>query len=97
MEAGTKVYRYEMFGAITDFSRPFYRQEATATGIVLDGKQMVRLHDLLIPSDGWHATEREAKAAAVTALVRRIGQLQAVVDTFRDEVLHEDLTTEAAL
>lgn len=96
MDAGTKVYRCTVYSAVVDHSDPYYTQEATGTGIVVDGRPMVRLHDMLLPAEGWHETERDAKAAVVVQLVRMIGQLQAVVDELRDEMLHADLTTEEA-
>jgi hypothetical protein len=81
MNRGTTVYRAVVYSAITDFDAPYYVQQAVATGVVVDGREMVRLYDLLLPADdGWHSTECEAKAAARLEIVRRIGQLQKVAD-----------------
>lgn len=95
MEAGTKVYRCQVVDSTTA-KHHWYMQEAVATSIELDGKPMVRLYNLLLPADGWHPTEREAKAAVATELVRIVGRIQAEIDTLRDDVLHADLVTEEA-
>jgi hypothetical protein len=93
MDAGTKVYKANLYVNPTGQDRPYYMMEATATGVVVDGVEMVRIHDALLPvTDGWRATETEAKADIDTQLCRVIGQLQKSLDTLREEVLHETLT-----
>ncbi len=97
MDAGTKVYKASLYSNPTGYERPWYITEATATGVVVDGVEMVRIHDALFPvTAGWRATETEAKADLDTQLCRVIGQLQRSLDTLREEVLHEALTTEEA-
>jgi hypothetical protein len=44
--------------------------------------------------DGWHETEADAKHDAWRELVRLSGKLQAKIDTLRDEMLHDRLTSE---
>lgn len=95
MTTETKFYRGQVVDSL-EAQHHWYMQEATATTIELDGRQMVRLYNLLLPADGWHPTEREAKAAVVVELVRIVGRLQAEIDTLKDDILHADLVTEAA-
>jgi hypothetical protein len=93
MDAGTKVYKASLFTNPTEYESPYYLMEATATGVVVDGVEMVRIHDTLFPlAAGWRETKAEAKADIDTQLCRVIGRLQKSLDTLREEVLHEALT-----
>lgn len=98
MDAGTKVYKAVLYTDPTQYAKPYYITEGTTTGIVLSGTEMVRVWDALFPiTDGWHSTEAAAKAEAATELCRSIGKMQAALDSMRDEILHDALTTEEAV
>ena len=91
MDSGTTVYR--AYVATTPGS--YWIDEGTISEIVLDGSPLVRFHDTLTPmGSGWHTTKAGAHAVVVKELARQIGSLQAKLDTIRDEMLHEALTTE---
>lgn len=100
MDAGQKVFRGKILYTLEDVlsrpSRAWYLESATGTGIEVDGKPLVRVHTVLVPAEGWVGSEREAKQAVVTQLVRLIGGLQGELDRLRDELLHDDLTSEEA-
>lgn len=94
MDKGTTVYR----AYVCTTPGMYWIDEGTVTEIVLDGVPLVRLHSTLTPlDDKWHATKAGAKADAVAAIARQVGALQAKLDTLRDEVLHDSLTTEPVL
>lgn len=91
MDKGTKVYR----AYVATTPGHYWFDEGVVSEIVVDGMPLVRWYDSLVPlSDRWHATKAGAKRDVVTAMARQIGELQAKLDTLRDEMLHEDLTTE---
>jgi len=91
MDKGTKVYR--AYVATTPGS--YWIDEGTISEIVLDGMPLVRFHDSLTPMGSrWHATRAGAQAEVVKEFAKQIGSLQAKLDTIRDEMLHEALTTE---
>ncbi len=100
MDAGQAVYRGEVYltGSLDggNSEARYYISTAVATGIVVDGVEMVRMHDLLLPADRFVLNRREAKRQIIDSLVRFAGVLASQIDRLRDEVLHEDLTTEAA-
>jgi len=100
LDAGTTVYRANVFADPTSTHSPYYIDTATVTEVVLDGVPMVRMHTLLMPLAGgigtWRATEAEAKRDAWRQLVQMAGKLQAVADKVMDEIEHDDLTQEAA-
>ena len=92
MDTGSTVYKATLFTNPTQQEQPYYITEATATGIVVDGVQMIRLRDALFPAtDGWRESRAEAKADIDPQLCRVIGQLQAALDTLREELLAETL------
>ena len=91
MDKGTKVYR--AYVAMTPGQ--YWIDEGTISEIVLDGVPMVRFHDSLTPMNtGWHPTKSGAMADVVKEFAKQIGGLQAKLDTIRDQMLHEALTTE---
>ena len=91
MDKGTKVYR--AYVATTPGS--YWIDEGTISEIVVDGVPFVRHYDSLTPLTArWHSTKAGAKADVVKELTKQIGSLQAKLDTVRDEMLHESLTTE---
>jgi hypothetical protein len=93
MEVGTKVYE----GYVGVSADNWWINEGTVSGLVVDGKPLVRHAEMLIEmGDRWRLTRVEAKADVVTQLLRRIGKLQATVDELKDDMLHEVLTKEAA-
>ncbi len=93
MDSETKVFKAYVFDRECDY----YLMQATVTGIVLDGVEMVRHGSSLVPvSDGWRRSKTEAKRDAAAKIAVIIGQSQAKLDKLRDEILHEDLTTEEA-
>lgn len=91
MDKGTKLYR--AYVATTPGN--YWFDEGVVSEIVVDGLPLVRWFDSLVPlTDKWHTTKAAAKADVVKGLARQIGELQAKLDTVRDEMLHEALTTE---
>ena len=91
MDKGTTVYR--AYVAMTPGS--YWIDEGTISEIVLDGVPLVRHYDSLTPLTAlWHTTKAGAKADVVKEFAKQIGGLQAKLDTLRDEMLHESLTTE---
>jgi len=91
MEQGTKVFRAYVCVDPTNH----WIDEGEVTGIVADGVPLVRHGEVLTKlNERWHRTRAAAKGEAAAALARHIGSLQAKLDTIRDEILHEDLTTE---
>jgi hypothetical protein len=93
MDKGTKVYR--AYIAITPGL--WWIDEGEATEIVMDGKQLIRVHNALVPMDlTWHQIKGSAKADVVRALAKQIGAMQAKLDTVRDEMLHESLMQDEA-
>lgn len=97
MVAGQKVYRGEV-GITMDATRGLFTMvgDGIATGISVDGEVMVRVGDTLLKGGGFVATKAEAKQQIVDQLVRIVGVVQRQIDTLRDEILHELLTTEEA-
>jgi hypothetical protein len=91
MDKGQTVYR--AYVATTPGN--YWFDEGVVSEIVVNGVPLVRWFDSLVPlNDRWHATKAGAKADVVRGLARQIGELQAKLDKLRDEMLHEDLTTE---
>lgn len=95
--AGQTVYRGEIGSMLgSDLTLGHWVTQATGTGIQIDGVDMVRMHTLVLPAEGWVATKREANLQIIHQLVRHIGAVQAEVDRLRDEMLHEDILSEEA-
>ena len=93
MDKGTKVYR----AYICTTPGLYWLDEGEVTEIVMDGKQLIRVHNTLVPMDlNWHQIKGSAKADVVMALAKQIGGLQAKLDTVRDEMLHESLMQDEA-
>jgi hypothetical protein len=93
MDSGTKVYR----AYVATTPGQYWFDEGTVSEIVMDGVPLVRWHDSLVPlTDRWHATKAGASGVVVAELAKQIGALQAKLDTLRDEMLHESLTTDEA-
>lgn len=91
MDKGTKVYR----AYIGTTHGRYWFDEGTVSEISLDGVPLVRWLNSLVPlNDEWHATKAGAQGDVVKVLARQIGELQAKLDTIRDEMLHDALTTE---
>jgi hypothetical protein len=91
MDKGSKVYR----AYVATAPGTYWIDEGTISEIVLDGVPLVRFHDSLTPmASGWHATKAGAQAEVVKQFAKQIGALQAKLDTVRDQMLHESLTTE---
>jgi hypothetical protein len=94
MDSGTKVYR----AYISLQPGSYWLEEGTVSEIVVDGVPLVRWYDSLVPlTDRWHTSKAGAQGDVVTAMARQIGELQAKLDTLRDEMLHDALTTEEAV
>lgn len=99
MNAGQKVYKADVYSVVEGLteSNLYFLSVGTAAGVEFNGTPMVRYGDMLFPaSRGWHETEAAAKQEAVDTLVRVAGRLQAVIDTLKDEILHEHLIAEEA-
>lgn len=93
MDKGTKVYR--AYIGITP--GVWWLDEGEVTEIVMDGKQLIRWHNSLVPMDlTWHPIKSSAKADVVRGLANQIGGLQAKLDTIRDEMLHESMMQDEA-
>jgi len=91
MDKGTLVYR----AYVSDTPGLYWIDKGVVSEIVLDNVPLVRVHSVLTPLDSkWHETRSLALGDVATALARQIGGLQAKLDTLRDEMLHESLTTE---
>ena len=92
MEAGQNVYRAYVCQTPGDH----WIDTGTITDIVSNGVPLVRMNgELLVPLTGmWRETKNEAKADAAAGIARQIGAVQAKLDKLRDEILHDDLTTE---
>lgn len=97
MQAGQTAYRGEVYstGGIISGAK-WYIGEAVVTGIEVDGMPMVRLHNALLPASDYVATKVEAKQQIVDTLTRAVGVLMKQIDTLKDEIVHDLLTTEAA-
>jgi hypothetical protein len=92
MDKGTRVWRSYVF---TGYPGDYYLMEATVSGIVVDGQDMVSRGAALEPlSNGWRDTKAAAMRDAHAEIVRLIGAAQAKADALADEILHVDLTTE---
>ena len=97
MDAGTKLYEaYVWNDPINSNSGPFHITEGIVTGVVIDGQPMIRCRNKLEPLNerNWCATRSKAVETAWRELVRRAGALQSLADRIRDEMLHDDLTSE---
>ncbi len=94
MDKGTKVFKAHLMVDVFAHDKPYYLQRGEVSGIVVDGKPMVATHSILVSINGWHETEADAKHDAWRELVRLSGKLQAKIDTLRDEMLHDRLTSE---
>jgi|688.fasta_scaffold1114785_2 hypothetical protein len=76
-------------------------ETADVSGVVVDGKPLLRMHgrsDFLVAwTDDWKRTRAEAQWDIHAALVREIGRQQAKADELRDTLMHASLCdTEAA-
>ena len=80
MQPGAKVYRGYIYSGVANFSNLYYMTSAEVADVVVDGKQMIKIHTSLHSPDGWHATEREAKMAVRDELIDVVGKIQAVID-----------------
>lgn len=96
MDSGTKVFR--AYVSQWDDRFTSWIDVAVVTEIVSDGKALVRHSSgMLEPMDDrWRETKADAQRDIHTAMVRFIGKLQAKADEMADEILHADLSTEAA-
>lgn len=93
--AGTKVY--SAYVSTVTGAENSWIDEGVVTDLVVDGVALVRIGNHLAPLDQrWHQHRHEAQRDIHLALVRRIGTLQAKADEIAAEILHADLTTEAA-
>lgn len=91
--AGETVYRAYLFDRLGEF----HIMQATVTGIEVDGVEMVRQGDLLLPMNGgWRKTELDARRDARDEMIRRIGVAQKKVDQLADEIMHESLSNAEA-
>ena len=91
MDTALKVYKAYVFDRACDY----YLWEGTLTEIEVDGVQMVRHGSSLSPlNEGWNFTKTAAKRDAAARMAVLIGESQARLDKLRDEILHDDLTTE---
>jgi hypothetical protein len=97
---GTKVWQasFPLSGGLDP-----YLGEGVATDVIVDGQQMVRIYNVLVPaadrnpnSCPWRDTKTAARRDIHGWMVRRIGKLQAEADKLADELLHEDLTAAEA-
>lgn len=95
MDSGTTVYKaYIPFSCGAEHSSVW---EGTVTEAVLNGVPLVRLYSTLQPlDDTWHVRRIDAERDIHRALIRQIGSLQAKADAMAANILHADLTTEAA-
>lgn len=94
MDKGTKVYR----AYIGISPGVHWVDQGVVTEISLNGVPLVdRGGGLMMPLDStWHTTRAGANRDIVAHLARTIGEWQAKLDAIRDEMLHDDLTTEEA-
>lgn len=92
MDVGQTVYRAHVCIHPGDY----WIDSGTITDIVSNGTPMVRMNsEVLVPLNNlWRATKIEAKADAAAGIARKIGAVQARLDELRDEILHDELTTE---
>lgn len=92
MDAGQQVYRAYICGAPGEF----WITAGTVTDIVSNGVRLVRMSgEVLVPlGQDWRETKTEAKADAAAGIARQIGAVQAKLDALREEILHDELTTE---
>jgi len=96
MDARQTVYRGQVVRSFSshDGRILWYVDKATATGIEVDGAAMVKFHDMLIPARDFTESQIQAKQQVVDELIRIVGTIQVQIDTLRDEILHEILSTE---
>jgi hypothetical protein len=92
----TTVYRGHVSGERYDGTRLVSIDEATTTGVELDGCEIVNFYGTYVPAAGWCGSRTEAKQQIVDKLIEKAGILQAQIDRLKDEIVHECLTTEAA-
>lgn len=92
----TTVYRGYVGGERHDGTRLVCIDEATTTGVELDGCVIVNFYGTYVPATGWCGSRTEAKQQIVDKLIEKAGILQAQIDRLKDEIVHECLTTEAA-
>ena len=92
MDAGQQVYR----AYVCQTPGQYWIDTGIVTDIVSDGVVMVKMPvGVFTPlDDKWHANKIEAKRDAAAGIARQIGAVQAKLDELRDEILHDDLTTE---
>ena len=92
MNAGQNVYRAYVCNAPGEY----WIDTGTITDIVSNGQPMVRMRsEVLVPlGKDWRATKADAKADAAARIARQIGAVQAKLDALREEILHDELTTE---
>lgn len=82
METGTKVYRCEIYttGALDGQCVRYYISEATATGIEVDGVEMAKAHNVLLPIRDYVASEQEAKRVAADKLRAFVADVQKTIE-----------------
>ena len=91
MTTGQVLYRAYVCSKPGDY----WIDTGETTDMTIDGKAIVKFAgSLIVRDDKWHTTEVEAKRDAVAGIARQIGAVQAKLDALRDEILHDDLTTE---
>ena len=91
MTTGQVLYRAYVCSKPGDF----WIETGETTDLTIDGKAVVKFAGCLMQTDDkWHESETDAKRDAAAAIARQIGQVQAKLDALRDEILHDDLTTE---
>lgn len=97
MDRGQTVFRGEAYttGTLGHGAR-WYISEATVTGVEVDGVPMARVGALLTPVNRYVESKTEAKQQVVDELVREVSALTKQIETLRDEILHECLTTQEA-
>jgi hypothetical protein len=91
MTTGQVLYRAYVCSKPGDY----WIDTGETTDMTIDGKAIVKFAgSLIVRDDKWRTTEVEAKRDAVAGIARQIGAVQAKLDALRDEILHDDLTTE---
>lgn len=92
MKTGQNVYR----AYVCSTPGEYWINTGTITDIVSNGVPLVRMgSEVLVPlAADWRETKAEAKADAAAGIARQIGAVQAKLDALREEILHDELTTE---
>lgn len=81
-----EVYRGNIYADSTGRETKHYISKAIDAGIVVDGKEMVRMNEMLVPASGFVPTIAEAQQQVITQLRAYVANINAHIARLEVEI-----------